>query len=339
MAPTATTPNAGPPDAGPPNAGPPSPNTASSGAPRAGAPNPRESAGIRLPDLLDAKFLDRVSRLRIIARNVPRGGRHAEQRSLDLGAGIEFKDYRPYTPGDDLRGVDWNLYRRLGKVFLRLFEEVEDLPLYLMPDTSRSMYLEDPPRARAGLQAALALAAIALQQHDSVALLPFAEDVRLELRPQAGKGRVMRFARHLADLPPGGETDLGRALRRLSGMNLRRGLLVLVSDFFDPRGLDGVLDALKRVRHRLLLVQLVRAGDRDPALQGDVRLRDCETGRTEDVSVTPAVRKRYLEAYERFTGDLDDFARRRGVGLLRLDADRDVVEQLAGLFEAGRYLA
>ena len=97
--------------------------------------------------LFDAAFLDSLQGLRIIARRVPRGGRHADQRSLDLGSGIEFRDFRPYSPGDDFRAIDWNIYRRLGRVFLRLFEELEDLPLYLMPDVSDSMFQEDPPRA------------------------------------------------------------------------------------------------------------------------------------------------------------------------------------------------
>ena len=80
-------------------------------------------------ELFDPEFLESLGHLRLVARQVPRGGRFAEQRSRDLGSGIEFKDYRPYAPGDDLRGVDWNVYRRLGRVFLRLFEELEDLPL------------------------------------------------------------------------------------------------------------------------------------------------------------------------------------------------------------------
>ena len=87
------------------------------------------------------------------------------------------------------------------------------------------------------------------------------------------------------------------------------------------------------------MVQLTRASDRDPDLQGDVRLRDCETGATEDVSITPAVRTRYQDAYDRFDAGLQGFADRAGVGLLRLDADAEVTEQLATLFESGRYLA
>ena len=107
-------------------------------------------------EIFDPAFLESLKALRFVARRVAAGGRFAEQRSKDLGSGIEFRDYRPYTAGDDFRSIDWNIYRRLGRVFLRLFEELEDLPLYLLPDVSDSMWLEEPPRARAGLRAAYA---------------------------------------------------------------------------------------------------------------------------------------------------------------------------------------
>ena len=292
---------------------------------------------IPLAELFDVEFLESVSRLRLIANRVPRGGRFAEQRSRDLGHGIEFRDFRPYSPGDDLRAVDWNIYRRLGRVFLRLFEELEDLPLYVVPDVSASAFHEQPPRARAGLRCALALSAVSLGQHDSVGIFPFAEDLDVLVRPQAGKGRILSFARALSGLEPGGRTDLTRALRRLDGMNLRRGLLCVISDFFDPGGAEAVIDALKGVRHQLLLVQLVRKNDRDPDVSGDLRLVDCESGASEDVSITTAVLERYRAAYDDFQRRLAEFTRRRQAGLLQLDVEGDVVEQLAELFENGSY--
>lgn len=292
-------------------------------------------------DLFDAAFLASVARLHIVARRVERGGRFAEQRSKDLGSGIEFRDFRPYTPGDDFRSIDWNIYRRLGRVFLRLFEELEDLPLYLAVDTSASAFLETPSRARAGLRCALALAAISLNQHDSVGLAAFSDRLDVIERPRAGKGQVMRFAERLAALEPGGATDFRASFSRFHAMNLRPGLLVVVSDFFDPAGVEAVTDALGRSRHRLLLVQLTRPGDRDPRasqeLTGDLRLRDCETGATEDVSVTPEVLARYTAAYDAFQEGLTSFAKRRHAGLVRLDVTEPVVPQLATLFESGSY--
>jgi uncharacterized protein (DUF58 family) len=96
------------------------------------------AAALGFHELFDAEFLKALQRLRLRARRAVRLGRYAEQRSKDLGHGLEFKDFRPYVPGDDLRSIDWNIYRRLGKLFVKLFEEQKDLPMYLMPDVSGS---------------------------------------------------------------------------------------------------------------------------------------------------------------------------------------------------------
>ncbi|MDE0896028.1 MAG: DUF58 domain-containing protein [Planctomycetota bacterium] len=315
-------------------------------------------ATLAFEELFDPHFMESLHRLRLVAGRVPMGGRFAEQRSKAMGHGIEFRDFRPYSPGDDLRAVDWNIYRRLGRVFLRLFEEMEDLPVYLMPDLSASSYTpeatgapgsETPlaPRAHGGLRAAMALAAIALGQHDSVGVFPFSNDVRVAIRPQSGAGRVMTFAKVLSNLGPKSEgaaatTDIAQSLREFGGMNLRSGLLVMISDFFDPAGIEVVTKALGRTRHKLLLVQLVRKGDREPdpvRMAGDLRLVDSESGDAQNLSVTADLLSRYREAYDAFETGLADFATRRGCGLLQLDVDEPIVDQLATLFEGGRYQA
>lgn len=288
-------------------------------------------------DLFDPEFLESLRRLHVLARRVARGGRPAEQRSRDMGAGIEFRDFRPYSPGDDFKAIDWTVYRRLGKVFLRLYEELEDLPVYLMVDRSRSMFEEQTPRIRAGLRCALALASISLSQHDSVGLFPFADDVEVALRPRSGKARLNRFADTMANLEPADSTDFGRSLRTFASMGLREGLLVVISDFFDPNGIEEVVKALKVQRHKLLLVRLWRQQDVAPDPGGDFQLVDCETGHTEDVSATAAVLDAYRKSYLRFEEGLTSFARSRPAGLLMVDTDKEVVPQLATLFETGSY--
>lgn len=298
-------------------------------------------------ELCDARFLAAIERLRIVAKRVAPRGTFAEQRSRDKGAGIEFKDYRPYAAGDDLRAIDWNVYRRLGRVFLRLYEELEDLPLYLLTDASRSAFLIESdasgnarrPRVIAGLRAALGLASISLGQHDRVGIFPFGEDLETLVRPAGGKGRILTLATRLAQITPRGTTDFGRSLARFSGLGLREGLVCIVSDFFDPRGIEAVTEALKKLRHRLLLVQLIRDTDREPALNGDLRLVDCEDGPAADVSITPQILEHYRAAVAHFDEGLAAFARSRGAGLLRLDVDRDVLSQLEGLFGSGAYTA
>lgn len=288
--------------------------------------------------IFDPKFLSSLSHLRLLARRVPKGGRYAEQRSHDMGHGMDFRDFRPYSAGDDFRAIDWNIYQRLGRVFLRMYEELEDLPLYLMPDISRSLFLEVPPRILACLRTTLALASISLNHHDRTGLFPFSNDCQVLAHPQSGYGKVMLFADRLAHVEPGGQTDIGASIKRFNSFGMRRGLLVVVSDFFDPAGCEAVIAALKQVRHKLLLVQLHRLSDAEPDIRGDMRVIDCETREAEDISITPALIKRYRQYYEQFQSNLADFARKRNAGLLRIDVDKEIVPQLAQIFEAGRYV-
>lgn len=290
---------------------------------------------LTLAELFDPDFLAALQPFSLHARRVARDGRPAEQVSRDRGFGLEFADFKSYVPGDDLRAIDWNIYRRLGRLFVRVFEERRDLPVYLLVDRSSSMYLEDPPRINAGLRVALALASIALGQHDSVGLFSFSGVLNIDAKAAAGRHRLVSFAERLALLDERDRTDLPGTLGELAGHRLRRGLLVVISDFFDPAGADEIARALALCRHRLLLVQLVRKTDADPDLHGDLRLLDCESGDAVDLTVTPATLARYRESYREFNESLTRFATDHDAGFARIDADKDVLDQLAGLFETG----
>lgn len=289
--------------------------------------------------LFDPEFLARVQQFALSVSQVDKGGRLAEQASNARGQGSDFADFRPYIPGDDLRAIDWNIYRRLGRLFVRVFEERQDMPVYFLIDSSASMATGETPRLHAALRASLAIAAIALGQHDSVTLMPFADAMAIQARQISGKGNLVRVARHLADTVPEGGTALARSVEALAALRMRRGLAVIVSDFFDPDGLAPVLDALALVPHQLILVQLVRPEDadptRNPACTGDVLIEDSETGVQVELSITPELMTRYQNAYGAFTRDLLAFATTRPAPLIQLDASRDVLDQLAILFEGG----
>lgn len=294
------------------------------------------SSNLDRASLFDAEFLEAVQRLRLYAKRVPRGGLIAEQRSRDQGAGIEFADHRPYSPGDDIRAIDWNLYRRFGRVFLRLFEETRDLPVYLCPDVSQSAFSGDPPRAHAGLRAAFALGAIACDQHDAVGLFPFGENMHPAMRPGSGGGRLERLAEHLLSLESRGRTDFKTSFAEFGALGLRRGLVVVLSDGFDPGGASAVIESLSHLRHSLMFVQLVRPTDAEPNLEGDVRLVDCESGEQRDLSVGSQVLERYREAQRAFQSELESGLERRGAAHLPLDVGGDVVDQLSSVFTGGR---
>ena len=286
-------------------------------------------------DLFDGPFLRRLESLRYAARRIPRGGRPAEQSSRSMGGGVEFADYRAYSSGEDMRRVDWMVYLRLGKLFSRLFVEELDLPVHVALDLSDSVFLPRE-RGRAALQAAAAFSWVALSGQDRVRVHPFGVDPLPGFGPVSGKKSGMALLDWLARLGPSGGTGIEKTLRRIRGLRGRRGLLVVVSDFFSPSGIRGVLEELGRQRHKLLLVQLVHPHDSDPPFSGEVRVVDCETREERDVTVTPAVLERYRSAWKTFQDELHSFALRRGAYLLPLQVTADVLSQVEGIFLGGR---
>lgn len=290
-------------------------------------------------ELFDADFLSALQHFMLRVSKVQKGGRLAEQKTAARGQGLEFADFKPYVAGDDLRAIDWNIYRRLGRVFVRVFEEQQDLPVYFLIDVSASMFLETQPRINSALQTSLALSAISLSQHDSVGLFPFADDMQIKVKSSSGKRNIMQMARHLSELEAREQTNLSTSIHHLANLNLRKGLVVVVSDFFDESGIEKVVDSLKLLRHKLLLVQLTKAHDADPTLSdefyGDIKLEDCETSSSAEITVTPALIARYKQIYQAFNQSLIDFSNQYGAGIVQVDTDKDVLEQLSGLFENG----
>lgn len=292
-------------------------------------------------ELFDPGFVAALEGLRLLARSVPAGGRHAEQRSRARGGGQEFTDVRPYVAGDDFRTVDWHVFLRLDKVFVRLFLEDQDLPVYFLLDQSASMARgpangAGPDRSVIARRTVAALAYVALNHMDRIGVHPFADAPLRPLPGMSGKGAFQRLLAWLAALPAQGGTGLCEALRTFSARKLRRGLCVLVSDCFDPRGSAAVLQELQRLPHRPLIVRPVHAGeDRPVHLRGEVRAVDCETSAFLELSVDDALLDRYQTAYRAFEDELATFAQRRGGGYLAVRSGEPLVPQLAQLFQHG----
>ncbi|MYF38928.1 MAG: DUF58 domain-containing protein, partial [Gammaproteobacteria bacterium] len=218
-------------------------------------------ARLTFDELFDSEFLSALEVFDLRIKRFIRQGRHGEQLSHDRGFGQEFKDFKAYVPGDDLRAVNWSIYQRLGRLFVHVFEEYQDLPVYLLVDLSKSMFLEEPPRIVAGLRTALALGAIASGQHDIVSLFSFSDNLDMQTKPISSKGQLIVLARQMAELDELDQTNLSDVLDELSHQKLRRGLLVVISDFFDPAGIEAIDDAIRKVRHKILLIQLTKEED------------------------------------------------------------------------------
>lgn len=287
-----------------------------------------------MSDLFTPAFVHGVQRLRLVARRVKHARQSGDHTSPQSGAGHDFRDFRPYAPGDDFRRVDWGAYRRTRRLMLRLFEEPRQVAVHILLDMSDSTFLEDPPRADAGRRVAAALSAAAAEQHDSVTIYPFGSQLHAPIRLHGGQD-LPRVLDALKRLQPAGKTDTALALSQFEALRPRSGVLVLISDFFDRRGLDSIFKQLEKMRQRLVLVQLTRESDLPERLSGDLELVDCEDEVAVRLTVGAAARRAYQDAYGTFKRRIDSFAAQRHAPCVAIDADADILRQLEKLFVGG----
>lgn len=289
-------------------------------------------------DLFDDEFQRKLDYLAIVSRRVFSGRMRAERRTRKSGSGIEFVDHRDYVEGDDLRYLDWNLYQRFGKLQIRLFEEEEDLAIYLIVDTSSSMAFGDGAKLRYAKRVAAALAYVGLANLDRVTVVGADEAVEEAMAPTRGKGRIFQIFSFLRGLEAKGQTNLHDALRSFAAKNKRRGLAVLISDLYDPAGFEGGINALRFHRFEPLVIQVVDRNEAAPRLLGDVRLYDCETGDEREVTVTARLLERYREAYEAYLGDIEAFCASKQVAYFAADVAVPFDELVLRIFRRGGFL-
>ena len=272
--------------------------------PSRGAKAARATGG---DDLFDEEFQRRLDVLALVSRRLASGRFRAERRTRKVGSGIEFADHRPYTPGDDFRSLDWNLYARSGRLQVKLFEEEEDLSVYLLLDASASMSFGSPPKLEYAKRLVAALAYISLANLDRVSVVTLADDLTGRLAPTRGKNRIFKVFDFLRGVEAAGVTDTAKGLKTFVAQHKRRGMAILVSDLYDPAGFEGAINTLRYHRFEPLVLQVFDPVEVDPPVHGDVRLVDRETGRAREVTVTPRVLARYREAHAAYRRRIETF--------------------------------
>jgi uncharacterized protein (DUF58 family) len=266
--------------------------------------------------LFDSDFLKKLEYLSLVSRRVFRGSILAQRRTMQMGGGIEFADHREYTPGDDFRYLDWNLYARHDELMLKRFQEEEDLHVYFLLDCSRSMgYGTKFDLAR---QVTAALAYIALADLDRVAVVAFANDIIADFPLMRGKARILALLKFLEELKPQGAlTDLARVSTGFVHRTQRRGLAIVVSDLYDPAGFERGLDMLRHRRYEPHVVQIHDRREAEPTLLGDMELFDIETESLQKVTVTEKSLKRYRKLFADFQESIRKYCRNYGLGCTR----------------------
>jgi uncharacterized protein (DUF58 family) len=268
------------------------------------------------PALLDGAFLSRLEQLEIVSKKILQGRSKGERLSKRKGNSVEFADFRNYTEGDDLRYLDWNLYARLDKLFLRLFFEEEDLHFHVLIDNSKSMDYGNPTKMQYARQVAAALGFIGLVNNDRVLIESFNEKMTQSSPVLRGRRNLMAMVTFLNQLEPAGPSDLSAALKAFSMKTPSRGVVIVISDFLDKNGYEAGLRYLVARQFDIHLIQILSAEEINPPMTGDLKLIDIEDGDRAEVTISGALLQRYTQTLNAFRNSLNEFCMRRGIGYM-----------------------
>jgi uncharacterized protein (DUF58 family) len=290
------------------------------------------SASVALESLLDEQFLRRLERLALVTRLPAGGGLGGEHRSRARASSVDFADHRDYAPGDDFRRIDWNVYGRLGDLFVKLTEAREHLVARILLDCSASMHWGEPDKLHFARTLAAALGYVALCRNEvaSVSLLGEAHAGLSELR---GRGRALELLRFLDSAAPSGRLDLTAFLATLPAGAARgahrRAQVLLLSDLLDPPldELGAALEAMVGARLDIVVMHILAPQELEPEPGGDMELIDSETGERLRVGLTLNAVDQYKRRMLSWLNDVEGLCLRNGIRyqLIRTDESLETV--------------
>ena len=281
--------------------------------------------------LFDESALRRLEQLMLVAGRVRVGAMKGDRRSKRRGTSIEFADYRNYVRGDDLRRLDWNIYARLERPFIKLLEEEEDLAVHILVDASRSMdwpdghdaaaAAGDTHKLRYALRLAGALGYISLGSGDRLGVTLLRAGGSQGWGPRRGKQQALPLLRFLETAAAEGETDLNRALADYALRGGRPGLLLLLTDLLSPAGYEAGVNALLARGYEVALLQLLSPDELEPPDNGDFKLVDVETGADAEITLDAAMVDQYRERLLAWQNEIAAFCTGRGVHYIPVPTD------------------
>ncbi len=271
--------------------------------------------------LFDSAFLAKLEQLYLLSKKLFRGAHRAERRSRQIGSSLEFADYRNYTAGDDLRSIDWNIYGRLDRLFIKLFEQEQDLDISFLIDASASMRWTPPNGAQRlskldqARRITASLAYIGLANLDRVNVHWFGHALGDDMGLARGKSQFHKVLDFLRDAPaPEGDTRLLPTLRAFTQRMKRRGLVFLLSDLFDPAGVEEALALLRFQHFEVHVIHILDPDELRPTATGDLRLIESETGDAYEVTANESLLKRYHAEIDAFLATTAAHCAERGIG-------------------------
>ena len=280
-------------------------------------------------DLLSPALLAQLEHLELISRKIFRGRMKGERRSKRKGQSVEFADFRNYAAGDDLRFIDWNLYARLDKLFLKLFLEEEDLHFFALFDASSSMDFGEPTKLHYAKQLAAALGFIGLCRADRVRVESLGATHRRPGPVLRGRKSLWRMLEYLDGVQPGENVPLAEGVKNFCLRNSGKGILVLITDLMDKAGYETALRYLVAQQMDVYVIHVLSPEELDPDIKGDLKLVDCEDADMAEITVSRPLLDKYKQTLASFVTGAREFCTRRGMSYLMTGTERPVDQLVA----------
>jgi uncharacterized protein (DUF58 family) len=281
------------------------------------------------PPLLTRDDVRQLERLSLVSLGAIAAGLIGQREGAGRGQGVEFADYRPYTPGDDVRRIDWNVYARLRELLIKTSPQEARVWLSVLLDTSRSMDYGRPNKLRYGRRLATLLGTVALLRADRVQVQVLSDGGAVA-GGQLDAGSMLRLLSvEVERLPEGRTTDLARSIRAARAGSEDPELAVLITDGMVPPGdLSTAVSELARFSRSAALVHIVDPADEVALPSGDVELRDLETAQVLRVVITDEVRQGYEDRYRAFGARVEAQCRANGINYVPAPTSVDPLELL-----------
>jgi uncharacterized protein (DUF58 family) len=274
--------------------------------------------------LLSPQLLAQLERLELVSRKVFRGRMKGERKSKRKGQSVEFADFRQYVPGDDLRFIDWNLFARLERLYLKLFLEEEDLHFYALIDTSASMDFGEPTKLQFAKQLAAALGFIGLCRADRVKIESLGTSSKKPGPVLRGRSSLWRMQDYLEGLQAGENVSLAEGVKNFCLRNTGKGILVLLSDLMDKEGYEKALRFLVTQQMDVYVLHVLSPEELNPDIKGDLKLIDCEDDDVAEITVSRPLLDKYQRTLAAFVEGAREFCTRRGMSYLMVSTETPV---------------
>lgn len=292
-------------------------------------------------EVFAADFLDHLRSLFAVLRNRRRQQTQQTSRRSVTGATRQFQDHRPYVAGDDYRNIDWRLVARMEKLFIRVFEDVQEYHVHMIVDTSRSMHSPFPEKRVAALRGAAALSYLALVNHHTVSLYGLSSTVDRVLRPIKGQTGITKILECLSELRFDSASDIPRALSHFRPVHFGRGLAYLFSDLLSepPEQAVSAISNMRLWPTESHVIHLVAPAERRPDFEGEWRLFDAESGASGRFQLTRRDLDAYAKLFERFETSVRNTCMKHRIDHFPWTADLDFENVVVELLTHGSALA